>query len=341
MKVGYSSPWYFAGAWITTLLLASFSHAQSTPSLQKAHGSEQTYPTKPVRFIVPYAAGGSVDLLARYLGRQLTTRWGQIVVVDARPGAGGTIGMNVAAAAQPDGYTMLLGNAGPITINPLLQKKSLYDPFKDLSPVTLIAKYPLVLMVAPTFEANSLKDIVQMAKAKPASIAYASVGVGGAQHLAMELMSSMAGIKMLHVPYKGGTPAAVTDLMNGSIQVMFTNIVSALPLIKADRVRPIAVSSARRSSVLPNVPSIAELGFPAFDITGWAGIYVPVRTPHEIVMELNRHFVKILKQADVKEWFAPYGAEVIGSAPESLTNFTRRERALYERIIKAAGLQPW
>jgi tripartite-type tricarboxylate transporter receptor subunit TctC len=289
--------------------------------------------------IVPYAPGGPLDVMGRYLGQKLTADWGQAVVVDPRGGAGGMIGTDIAAKSNPDGYTMLLANAGPITINPILHKKPPYDPFKELAPVTMAIHAPMVLMVGPSLKANSLKEVLQTARAKANGVIYASAGVGNLQHLAMELMSSMAGVEMVHVPYKGAAPA-FTDLASGRVHLMFANIVGALPQIKAGRFKPIAVSSARRSSVLPDVPSVAEAGLPEFDINGWLGVYVPAGTSQKIVQKLNRDYREILRRPDVTEWFVSRGCEMVGSDPQHLTKYTRDERALYAKIIKRAGIQP-
>jgi tripartite-type tricarboxylate transporter receptor subunit TctC len=297
----------------------------------------QTYPAKPVRVIVPYAAGGPLDDVARVVGQRLTEMWGQAVVVDNRGGAGGGIGADVVAKSAPDGYTLLLGNAGPITINPSLQKKLPYDPQQDLLPVTLMVASPMVLVVHPSLPVKSVRELVAFARAKPGQLNFASAGVGNLQHLGMEALQSMAGIRMNHVPYKGAAPAFV-DLISGQVELMFANIVGVLPHVKSGRVRAVAVSSARRAAVLPEVASVAET-YPEFDATGWMGMFAPAGTARDIVAKLHGDIAKVLARQDIRERLANQGAEVIAGTPEQLAVFVRRESALYAKIIQSSGIR--
>jgi len=309
------------------------------PVLAAAGGTAvaQTYPVKPVRVIVPYSAGGPLDDVMRVVGHRLTEMWGQSVLVDNRTGAGGSIGADYVAKAAPDGYTLLLGNAGPMTINPGLQKKLPYDAQRDFLPITQLTASPMVLVVHPSLPVKTVRDLVDFAKARPGQLVYASAGIGNLQHLGMEELQTLAGMRMNHVPYKGAPPALI-DVMSGQVQLMFANIVGVLQHIKTGKVRAIAVSSAQRSSILPDVPSVADT-FPAFDATGWTGIFAPAGTPKEIIARLHGDITSVLARADIRERFAGQGAEVIASSPEQLAAFVRRESALYAKIIRSSGIK--
>jgi len=296
----------------------------------------QGYPAKPVRIIVPYAAGGPYDEIARITGQRLSEMWGQTVITDPRGGAGGSLGADLAAKAAPDGYTLLLANAGPITINPSLQKKLPYDPQKDLVPLNYMLASVMVLVVHPSLPVRSVKDLVALAKARPGRLNYASAGIGNLQHLGMELLQSLAKIRMNHVPYKGAAPAFV-DLMGGQVELMFANITGAMGHVRSGRVRAIAVSSAKRAAVLPGVPGIAET-YPEFDISAWTGMFAPAGTPRDIVAKLSADITRALQRPDVRERFAAQGAEVIAGPPEQLADLIRRETALYARVIREAGV---
>jgi tripartite-type tricarboxylate transporter receptor subunit TctC len=300
--------------------------------------SAQTFPARPVRFVVPYPAGGPLDEVARAVGQHLSTSWGQQVVVDNRSGAGGSIGADFVAKSAPDGYTMLLGNAGPITVNPNLRSDLPYSPERDLAPVTQIIAAPMVLVVHPSLPVKSVKDLIQLAKRKPGELNYASAGIGNLQHLAMESLQSMAGIRMTHVPYKGAAPAFI-DLLSGQMQVMFANIVGVLPHIAANRVRAIAVSAAAGSPVLPGVPGVAAT-LPGFDIDGWMGIFVRAGTPEPIVAKLHKDIAAAVETAEFRERFGRRGAQVVAGGPEALARIVRSELELYGRIIRTAGIRP-
>ena len=297
----------------------------------------QSYPAKPVRVVVPYSPGGPLDDVMRVVGNRLTELWGQSVLVDNRTGAGGSIGADYVAKSAPDGYTLLLGNAGPMTINPGLQKKLPYDAQRDFAPVTQLTASPMVLVVHPSLPVKSVTDLVRFAKSRPGQLVYASAGVGNLQHLGMEALQTMAGIRMNHVPYKGAPPALI-DVMSGQIQLMFANIVGVLQHIKSGKVRAIAVSSIKRAATLPDIPSVADT-FPEFDATGWTGLFTPAGTSREIVSKLHADIAGVLARPDIRERFASQGAEIVASSPEQLAAFVRKESALYAKIIQSSGIR--
>jgi tripartite-type tricarboxylate transporter receptor subunit TctC len=314
-----------------TLALVTVALAVALP----AHS--QSYPAKPVRIVVPYAPGGPLDDVARVMGQRLTEIWGQAVVIDNRGGAGGNIGAEVVVRAPADGYTLLLGNAGPITVNPSLQRKMPYDAQKDLVPVTMVLASPMVLVVHPSLPVRSVKDLVQFAKARPGQLNYASAGIGNLQHLGMESLQTMAGIRMNHVPYKGAAPAFI-DLISGQVALMFANIVGVLRQVTAGRVRAIAVSSAKRAAVLPDVPGVAET-YPAFDITAWMGLFFPAGTSREIVGKVEADAIRVLGRPDVRERFELQGAQVVAAPGAQLAEFIRKEAALYGKVGQASGIR--
>ena len=296
----------------------------------------QKYPVKPVRIVVPYAAGGPLDDVARFLGQKLTARWAQPVLIDNRGGSGGAVGAELVAKAPPDGYTLLLGNGGPITVYPHLRKKPLYDPERALEPVTWLITSPMVLVVHPSTPIKSVRDLVSIAKSRPNGLSYASAGVGNLQHLSMELLQSIAGIKMVHVPYKGAAPAFV-DLLSGQVDLMFANIVGALPQVKAGKMRAVAVSSAKPSAAVPGVPSVASV-YPEFDMTAWMGIFAPSGTPKDRVAAINQDFVWALSLDESRQRLIEQGAEVVAEGPAELSAFLKKESALFARIIRNAGV---
>jgi tripartite-type tricarboxylate transporter receptor subunit TctC len=298
----------------------------------------QQFPVKPVRFIVPYPPGGPLDEVARAAAQRLAPIWGQQVVVDNRSGAGGSIGADIVAKSAPDGHTMLLGNSGPITVNPNLRRDLQYDVQRDLAPVTQIIAAPMVLVVHPSLPVRSVKDLVQLAKKNPGKLNYASAGIGNLQHLAMESLQSMSGVKMNHVPYKGAAPAFV-DLLSGQVDLMFANIVGVLPHVWAGKVRAIAVSAAKGSTVLPEVPGIAAT-LPQFDLDGWMGIFVRAGTPPEVIAKMHRDIVTAVDHKEYRERFAKRGAEVATGGPEGLAKIIREETQVYAKIIKSSGIKP-
>jgi len=298
----------------------------------------QSYPTKPVRLLVPYPPGGPVDAVGRIIGQPLGALLGQNIVVENRSGAGGSVGADAVARAAPDGYTMLIGNTGPMTVNPVLQPKLPYDPQKDFHPVTWLVSAQMVLVVHPSLPVRSVKELVALARAHPGSLNYGSAGVGNLTHLGMELFQSMAKMKVNHVPYKGVAPAYV-DLMSGELGLMFGNISGPLEYIRAGRMRVLAVSSTKRSPVLPQVPTVAET-YPGFDLVTWMGIFVPAGTPDAIRARLHGDIVEVLQRPEVRERLVGLGNEVVAGDAEKLAAHISRELALYAKIIRSAGIKP-
>jgi len=298
----------------------------------------QSYPSKAVRLVVPYTAGGPYDELARLLGPYLTQIWNQSVVVDNRGGAGGNIGADAVAKSVPDGYTLLLGNAGPITINPSLHKKMPYDAQRDLIGVAMLSGSPMVLVAHPSLPVRTVKEFVQFAKQRPGQINYCSSGVGNLTHLGMEYLQSIAGIKLNHVPYKGAAPAFI-DLIAGQCSIMFANITGSMTHIGSGRVRVIAVSSAKRAAVLPQVPGVAE-SYSEFDITTWVGIFVPAGTPREITGKLQADLMTVMARSEVRERIASQGGEVFAASGEQLAAHIRKETALYAKVVQSSGIKP-
>jgi tripartite-type tricarboxylate transporter receptor subunit TctC len=301
-----------------------------------APAAAQGYPAKPVRLLVPYPAGGPLDEVARGFGQRLTEMWGQTLVVENRGGAGGSVGAEVVAKSAPDGYLLLLGNAGPITVNPGLRHDLPYNPQRDLAPVTQIVAAPMVLVVHPSLPVKSVGDLIRLAKANPGKLNYASAGIGNLQHLAMETLQSMSGIKMNHVPYKGAPPAFV-DLLSGRVDLMFANIVGVLPHIWSGKVRPIAVSAAKGSPVLPDVPGVAAT-LPQFDLDGWMGVFTRAGTPPDIIAKLHKDFARVGENREIRENLAKRGAQVVVGGPEGLARIVREETVLYAKIIQSAKI---
>ncbi|HWI13635.1 MAG TPA: tripartite tricarboxylate transporter substrate binding protein [Burkholderiales bacterium] len=294
-----------------------------------------TYPSKPIRVIDPYAPGGSTEAQARALGQKLTEAWGQPVVIDGRPGAGSAIGTAIAAHSTPDGYTLLFTNAAFATA-PNLARKPLFDPLKDLAPVILVGTQPLILVVHPSMP-STLQELLAYAKANPGRVNFASAGTGGATHLAMELFKSMAGINIVHVPYKGSAPSA-TAIMAGEVQMGIFSGNSVLPHIGAGRLRALGVSTARRSAALPDMPTIMQAGLPGYEVIQWSGIYAPAGTPADIVLKLNRKINEALKMQDVKDRFARIGVEPAGSTPQQFAAFTAAEVRKWKKVIEDARI---
>jgi tripartite-type tricarboxylate transporter receptor subunit TctC len=293
----------------------------------------QDYPSKPIRFIV----GPGPDLLARLVGEKLSASWGQPVVVDQRPAAGGVVAGDAVAKSPPDGYMLLL-STGSYTINSALRVKSPYDFTRDLMPVSLMATLPFVLVVNPSLPVHTLPELIAMAKAKPGSLNYASSGIGTPAHLAGEMLKQMAKIDVLHVAYKGAAPA-VTDVMGGQVQMSFVPAPTALPLVKTGKLRAIAVSSPKRYFALPEVPTVAEQGYPDFAVVGWNGLHLPAKTPPAIVQKLHQEVARILRLADVKERAAEAGFEPVGSTPEEFERFVRADIERATAVIQAAGIR--
>jgi tripartite-type tricarboxylate transporter receptor subunit TctC len=297
------------------------------------------YPSRPLRAIVPNAPGGGSDISGRTVAAALGEALGQQVVVDNRPGAGGTIGVSTAARAQPDGYTLLMGNISTHGINVAVFKSLPYDPVKDFAPVSMLGTTPNVLVVHPSVPAKTFKEFIAYAKANPGTIRYGSSGTGGSPHLAMELLKSLTGTDMLHVPYKGSGPVTI-DLMSGQIHTTSASVSSQLPYIKSGKLRPLAVTSAKRSAQLPDVPTIIESGVPGYEVTIWYGLFVPAGVPQHVISRLNAELVKVLDTSTLKQRLANVGIEASSSTPAELGAFVKAEIAKWTKVVKISGVAP-
>lgn len=295
----------------------------------------QSYPTRPVRLIAPFPPGGSVDIISRLVGQKLSESLGQQFVVDNRPGAGSNLGIDIAAKAQPDGYTLVLVSVA-FAINPSLYKKLPYDPVKDLAPVALVASAPNLLVTNPSLPVSSVRDLVDLAKRTSGSLNYASAGVGTPTHLAAELFNSMTGAGLMHIPYRGGGPAFV-DVISGQVKVMFPGIVSAIGHVKGGRLKALGVTSLVRSKAAPDVAPIAESGYPGYEAVNWFAVLVPAKTPAAIVSKLNVGIVKLLQTQDVQEKLILDGADVIISTPQASKNHILREIDKWRQVVIQSG----
>jgi tripartite-type tricarboxylate transporter receptor subunit TctC len=298
--------------------------------------AQDKYPSRAIRLIVPFAPGGGADISARTIAAKLTERFGQQVIADNRPGAGGNVGVEIAAKAPPDGYTLLLVSSS-YGANPSLYKLS-FDPVNGFEPITLVSQQPFILVVHPSLPARSVKELIALAKAKPGSLNYASSGAGGIVHLGTEYFKSVAGIDMVHIPYKGGNTAH-NDIVAGFVQVYFGTILSTLPVVKSGKVRALAVSTDKRNAALPDVPTVAEAGLPGFSFGGWYAVLAPAKTPKEITALLNREIVALLQAPDVKERLAAEGSTVVASTPEQLRQHLQRDIAKWQKVVKAANIR--
>lgn len=307
-------------------LLATLGYAQGA-----------TYPDKPVRLILPYPPGGSVDFTGRELSQKLSELWGQQVVLDNRGGAGSTLGHGLGAKAAPDGYTLLLGNISTFAMAPSLYKKVNYDPVRSFAPVTLINTSANVLVAHPAVPATNTQALIALAKAKPGQINYASAGSGTSPHLAAELFKTMAGVNLVHVPYKG-SPQALTDLLGGQTQIMFASLVSALPHIRQARLRALGVTSLKRAAALPEVPTISESGLRGYDVAVWMGVVAPAGTPPAIVMQLNRQVAAIVQSPDIRERLAVQGLEAVADSPAEFGAYIASEVGKWAAVIRQAGV---
>ncbi len=294
------------------------------------------YPAKPIRLVVAFPPGGGTDIIARSIAHKLAERFAQQVVVDNRPGAGGNIGTDIVAKSAPDGYTILMGSAGPLAINASLFAKMPFDPIKNLAPVTLAASTPNVLVVHPSLPARTVKELIALARAKPGEINFASSGHGTPAHLAGELFNSMAGVKLVHIPYKGAAPA-LADLLGGQVQIMFSTMPPALPHVKDGKLRALAVTSRKRSPATPELPTMDEAALPGFEAITWHGVVVPAGTPAAIIARLNREIVAILHLPEVVERLSGQGAEALGSTPEEFAAYIKSESAKWAKVVRESG----
>lgn len=319
-----------APRWIAWLLAA-------LAALSAWPAGAQPYPSAPLRIVVPFPPGGGTDILSRILAQKLNEAWGQSVVVDNRAGAGGTIGTALVAKATGDGHTILVMPAG-YAAHASLYKSLPYDPARDLAPVSRLASGPLVLVVHPSVPVKSIKEFVALARKRPGEINFGSAGSGTLPHLSAELFSSMSGIRMVHIPYKGAG-AAVTDLLAGRVSVYFMNILQSLSLIKAGKLRALGVTTPERTAIAPEIPAIAEAGLRGYDMTNWYGMLVPASTPREVVAKLNAEVVRILQLPELKNRMGQDGMTVVASTPEDFRDFLTREMQKYARVIETAGIK--
>ena len=301
--------------------------------------AQPVYPNKPIRMIVPFPPGGPNDILGRVVAAKLTEQLGQQVVVDNRGGAGGIIGAEIAARSAADGHTLLLSGTASMAINPGLHKKLPYDPLKDFAPISMLGTAPSLLTVHPSLAVKSVKDLITLAQAKPGKLNFVSAGHGTPPHLAGELFKSMTGVEMVHVPYKGGGPA-LADLLAGQVELYFSGISSVLPFVKENRLRGVAVTSAKRTAVLPDTPTVSESGLPGFEVSNWYAVAAPAATPPAIIKRLNAEILTVLTVPELKKRFFELAADPFGSTPEQLAAYNRTELVKWARAIKAAGITP-
>jgi tripartite-type tricarboxylate transporter receptor subunit TctC len=306
-------------------------------ALLPAAAQAQAYPGKPVKLLIPFPPAGGTDIIGRVVAQKLAERWGQSVVVENKPGAGGTIGSDLAAKSAPDGYTLLMATVSTHAIGPLLSKLP-YDAQKDFAPITLVADSANLLVVSPKLGVNSVKELIAMARQKPGALTFASSGNGTNPHLTGELFKLLAGVDLLHIPYKG-TALSIPDLANGSVSMLFDITVSAVPPIKAGNVKPLAVTSARRLALFPDLPTVAEAGVPGFESSAWFGLFAPAATPREIVARVHADVVAVLKDADLRQRFANAGADPVGNTPEQFAAVIRADTEKWAKVIKAGNVK--
>jgi tripartite-type tricarboxylate transporter receptor subunit TctC len=316
-------------------LLATLAAALAIAASPEA--SAQAYPSKPVRMVVTYPPGGGADLMARLVAPKMAEALGQPVVVENKPGASGQIGASEVARAGPDGYTLML-DASSYAVNPSLYAKLPYDTAKAFTPIAVLALYPNMLVVTPSFEAKSVKDLVAIARAKPGSVAFASSGNGSAQHLAGELFKQKAGVEMAHIPYKGGGPA-MNDVIGGQVPVFFANMASGLAHVKGGKLRALAMTGARRSAALPDTPTMAEAGIAGYEVYEWNAIFAPAGTPGPVVARLADAVAKALQSADIRERVASLGGEIAGYGPKDADRFVREQTELWAKVVKQGRIQ--
>jgi tripartite-type tricarboxylate transporter receptor subunit TctC len=307
-------------------------------ALASAQAYSQPYPSRPIRVIVPFPPGGPTDIVARIIGQKLGERWRQQIVVDNRPGAAGNVGAEIGAHAPPDGYTLVMGSTANMAVSPTLYPKLNYDPIKDFVPISLAAVTPNLLVVHPGMPAQSVKDLIALAKAQRGRMNYATGGAGTPSHLAAELFKTMAGIDMTHVPYKGSIPA-LTDIVAGNVALMFDSMASALGFVKSGKLKVLAQTGATRSPTVPDVPTISESGLPGYDVVGWFGVFAPAGTPPAIVKRLSVEIEDILTLRDVQERYVTIGAQAGGKSPEQFRAFVDAEIRKWAKVIKTAGVR--
>jgi tripartite-type tricarboxylate transporter receptor subunit TctC len=299
----------------------------------------QNYPDRPIRLIAPFVPGGPTDIVARLVAQKMSENVKQTVVVDNRGGAAGVVGMQIAAASAPDGYTLVLGSSGNLAVNPALDPKLPYQTLKDFQPLTQTTSGPQIVVVPLSLPVKSIQDLISLAKAKSGQLNYASGGTGTTTHLGVELFKMAAGVNIVHVPYKG-TGQALTDVMTGQVQMMMSSALPALPHIKSGKLRGLAVTSAKRAAVYPELPSVAESGLPGFETTSWHGMLLPARTPSALVAKVHAELVRALTDADVKQKFANVGMDTVANSPAQFTAYIKSESEKWSKVIRTIGIKP-
>ena len=299
----------------------------------------EPYPVRPVRFISPYAPGGGTDIMARTLAQKLSESLNHQFIVDNRPGGGGIVGTEAAAKSAPDGYTILLGSKGPLTVNPALYKKLPYDTQRDFSPISLVAMVPAVLVVHPSLPVKSVKELLTLARARPNELTFSSSGNGGSGHLSGEQFAALGHVKLVHIPYRGTGPATIA-ILSGEVTFGFGNLVALTPHVQAGQLRALAVTSAKRLSAAPNLPTVAESGLPGYEYVTWYGVLAPAGTPNDIVSKLNSEIVKITQQADMRQKLNGEGGEIVGSTPGEFASYIQTELKASADLVKSANVRP-
>lgn len=307
-------------------------------SLTNSVLAQDNYPNKPIRFVVPFVAGGPTDIQGRMLGEKLGHRMGQQVVVDNRGGAGGNIGMEITAKAPPDGYTLVIATVGTWAVNPHLYKNMPFDVLKDFAPILQVSTSPGVLVVHPSVKANNVKELIALAREQPGKLNYGSSGVGGFGHICGELFTAMTKTKMTHIPYKSSAPS-LTDVISGQIQVLFNNMISTVPHLKGNRLRGLATTGAKRSPALADLPTIAEAGLTGYENSSWSAVSAPAGTPKPVIARLHKEFSDILKLPDIQARHSEVGAQIVGGSPEQFHAYLKAEVAKFGKLVKEAGIQ--
>jgi tripartite-type tricarboxylate transporter receptor subunit TctC len=319
--------------------VAVFMAAAPHAVLAAAQESAESYPSRPVRLIAPFVPGGPTDIVARLVAQRMSDNTKQPVVVENRGGAGGSVGMQLAANSTPDGYTLVLGSSGNLAVNPALDPKLPYDTFRDFQPLTQTTSGPQILVIPMSLPVKTVQDFIALAKAKPGQLNYASGGTGTTTHLGPELFKLATGVNIVHVPYKG-TGQALTDVISGQVQMMMSSALPAIPHVKAGRLRGLGVTSAKRAAAYPELPTLSEAGVPGFETTSWHGMLVPAKTPPAIVRRVHAELVKALSAPDVKEKFAGLGMEVVANRPDEFAAYIKSENVKWTKVIKTIGLKP-
>jgi len=308
-------------------------------AIEPVAAAEPVYPSRPLRVVIPFAPGASNDITARLIAPRLSDALRVAVVVDNRAGAGGVLGADLVAKAQPDGYTVLMGSPGPLTVNPVMISQLPYQPKRDFAAVTLIAMVPLILQVNPAIPAKSVQELIALATAAPGKLNYASAGVGSVPHLAGELFKLIAKVDVTHIPYKGSSPA-ITDLLGGQVSMFFDNMASAVPYVRAGRLRALAITTPKRSAVLPDLPTMIEAGVPAYEAYSWNGVVVPVATPKAAVERLAKEISAVLAHPEIREKMNALGAEIVASSPAAFAAFLDKETQKWGQVVRAANIKP-